>query len=248
VKASRGEIGPNGKVFSAADENWRLAGARQQTRDLNILATYKARDLSRQWIDAGRLYTQLQSRNVKPEDLEAGYARAAQARQKVASQVKEYFRLGLVAGIAQDDLIKNLRAGQGLSAEELLGIMDGKYVEQPRDRSQSAVQVLDRAKRLPEDKRMAAVAAEIVRDPKLVKGIMREVETLSKGITQQDRLVLALDVADGSRARYIANQITTGKIAPAQLPAYLEGAKRKGILTDAVYQQLKTGSWQTLDQ
>jgi hypothetical protein len=249
VKAAHGEVSPSGKVFSASDENWRLLGSRQQTRDLRLLAEYKARDLSRRWLNANLLYTQLRGRNMPAEDIEAGYQRAAQARQRIADEMKnQYFRLGLVAGLSEDELIKNLRAGQGLSAEELLGVIDGKYVDQPRDRQQSAVQVLDRAKRLPEEKRMAAVAAEIVRDPKLVKGIMREVETLSKGITQQDRLVLALDVADGSRARYIANQITTGRIAPAQLPAYLEAAKRKSILTDAVYQQLKTGSWRDLDQ
>lgn len=248
VKAARGEIGPNGKVFSASDENWRLVGARQQTRDLPILAEYKARDLSRRWVNASKLYTDLAGRNIPAEDIEAGYQRATQARQRVAAEIKDYFRLGQAVGITEDQLIKNLRSGQGLSAEELLGVIDGKYVDQPRDRQQSAVQVLDRAKRLPEDKRMAAVAAEIVKDPKLVKGIMREVQNVAKGITQQDRLILALDVADGSRARYLANQITTGKVPAAEIPAYLEAAKRKGILTDAVYQQLKTGSWRDLDQ
>lgn len=248
VKAIREEKGPFGRVYSLSEEGWRLAGVRAQTIDFNLAAEYKARELGRRWTDATLLYRTMQGRNVPEADLEAAYARSEQARQTVFSVVQNYLRLGRVAGVPDDALVKNLRAAGGLSADELLGALDGRYVAGSREKRESGAALIERVAKLPEEQRASELVRAITADPRLARSLQREVETLAKGITQRDRLVLALNVNDGSRARWIAGQLAEGRVPVAEAGAWLGELRRKGILTDSVRDQLQTGSWQQMGE
>jgi len=248
VAAAREETGPFGRVYSLSEEGWRLAGVRAQTLDFNQAAEFKARELARRWVDATALYGSMVGRNVPPADLEAAYARSEQARQKVFGDAYNYLRYGLVAGVPEDNLVKNLRTAAGIGAEEILGLLENRYVPGQRERRESGAALIDRVAKLPEEQRASELVRSITADPRLARSLQREVETLAKGITQTDRLVLALDVANGSRARWVANQLATGRVTPVEAGPWLSELRRKGIVTDAVRDQLQTGSWQQMGE
>lgn len=243
IKAMRGETGPAGRVYSLGEEGLRLAGVRAQTMDFKQAAEFKARELARRWSDASNLYRTVRGRGVAPEALEAAYQRGEEARQKVFGDLEDYLRLGRVGGVDEDSLVKNLRETTGMDAPALLALLDGEYTPQEREQRDTAAKILERVQSLPEQERAAELVQVLMDNPRVLKPMLAEVERQAKGITQRDRLVLALDVADGSRARHVVRQIQKLGGEPEAVAAYVGELRRKGILSDQVVKQLQSGTW-----
>ncbi len=74
-------------------------------------------------------------------------------------------------------------------------------------------------------------------DPDMAKRVLTQLGNLSKGITKEDTMLKTLGIANGQRAAYIKQKLSTfGTNQEKQ--QYLLDLANKGILTDAVLQQV----------
>jgi len=236
VKATTGETGDYGRVYSQSEQLKRLIGVRAQTIDPVRAVPWKARDLGKQFAEAGDILRLREKRMLAPEVMEGFYRQAEDERQRVFADMGAMLGHARALGVSDDTVIASLRAAR-VSATTILGVLEGRYEPMPRDKAKTPADILADLDARPPDQRRAALAQLYRDDPSMGKAVVGRINERGKGRTERDKLILGLGVQDGERAAYIARRV-------GELPTtddrreFLRDLRRKGVLTDEVFRQM----------
>lgn len=230
------QLSETGRAYSLTEEGKRLAGIRAQTLDTPQAAVFKARQLGQRFKDATSIYRRVLKRNVTPEDKQKAYEQSEQSRLRVFADLQDYYRYGRAMHVPEDDLIENLRKA-GMPTETILGMLDGHYVAGEKDTPETVSEIFARIRALPAEKRQAALRAEAIKDPAIVRSLINRTKEEAKGLTGRDKLVRSLGVNNGERADYLRRQLDALPDLAAR-KEYLLDLARKGVVTEKVLLQL----------
>ena len=208
-KAAREEVGPDGQVYKIGDLAARLGGVRINRIDIPLQFERKAGELFGRFNEASTDFGRARNRkDATPESIETAYQMMEQSRKIIWRDTVEYLRDGENLNQPKDKMLKNLRES-GLPSDFLLGVMNGFYVPGKKINAMTAreqFQILMSQNQKGADEMWAQIVAS---NPTLAKAMRPMFREVAMGRTEEDRMVLAMDDNDGTRARTIAQILLT---------------------------------------
>ena len=236
-KAAKEEVGPDGQVYQTGDLLQRLAGIRVQRINLPLQFERHAGELFSRLNDARTEFGRARNRkDATPASIEEAYQMSEQSRKIVFRDLVQHIRDGELLKQPKEQILTNLREA-GIPSDLLLGAVNRFYVPGMKEQTISARERFEAMMMLPEAKRMAMWSSIQATEPMLAKAFRPLFKEMAQARTQEERMILALDDNDGTRARLIAQMILTQPTPTAQQVKYQELFQR-GMIRGQTANQL----------
>jgi hypothetical protein len=239
-KAMRGEKGPDGQEYRLGDRFDRLMGARVNRLNLPYRFEREAYGFSSRLQDLGRSVS-----GMKKQDPAKAESVMEEGRQKIFTDIMQYVEDAQTLQQDPTVVLKNLK-NAGLPAPLLLSVLDGKYMPAPLDDGRpTASQIVAQLKEMPAQQMKAEFNRLVLSDAVMASSVKNAYRADAKatvlGLTERDKLIMALNVPKGERARYIQARVDD-MATPEERQALLQEFKRKGIINkEVLYQLTKAG-------
>jgi hypothetical protein len=237
-KAAREEVGPDGQVYQTGDLLKRLAGVRVQRIDLPLQFKRHAGELFGRLNEAQTTFGNARTRkDATPESIDTAYQMLEQSRRIIWRDVVQHLRDGELLNQPKDRILKDLRESK-LPADFLLGAMNGFYVPGKRDRGVTPREQFQVMLSLPAAEADAMWARIVSTDPNMAKAMRPMFREVAIGRTEEERMILAMDANDGTRAKVIAQAILNLPDDNARKAKWTEWSERgliKGQTANLLY-------------
>lgn len=205
----------------------RQLGYRVTTLDFAESAKYRMMEHKDNADMSKREYTKARDEGtMRPEDLEALYQKANEARKESMALIARRNQNLIVQGYNESKRIQVMKKA-GLGSKDILATLEGRYNDIPRVATPSASDRFDELTGTTQEKRRQII--EIGKTDrglarKLMQNLKREQMNERRGINDRESLLRNMNVAD--RARYIIDHPNPN--------SYIKELRRKGIATDEV--------------
>jgi hypothetical protein len=227
AKGWKGEVGPDGQVYTLGDAAQRLVGRRVNRLDIPFRMQREAKDLSARLADVASQYA---SRRYQAqgdtEKRDAGWELTETWRQKVWGDVKQYLADAKVLGYGEDKAIRWLRDG-GVAAEVVLSAIDGNYVPAAKEATKTMRDRLEEMQAKPREEQLTYFVETMAENPKFLQTVKTAAIEAARGVTERDRLIIAL--GPEKRADYLRQRLTG--MDAAERTAFMHDMARKHVLT-----------------
>lgn len=206
-KAAKEEVGPDGQVYQTGDLLKRLAGVRVQRINLPLQFERHAGELFSRFNDARTEFGRARNRkDATPGSIEEAYQMSEQSRKIIFRDLVQHIRDGELLKQPKEQVLTNLRKA-GIPSDLLLGAINGFYVPGMKEQTISARERFEAMMLQPEAKRLAMWSQIQATEPMLARAFRPLFQEMAQARTQEERMILALDDNDGTRARMIAQMI-----------------------------------------
>lgn len=233
-KAQSGEQGDYGRVYSVDEQLRRLVAVRQQTLDPVKAVSWKARKQGEELNQAADIYHLQRRRQAVPAMMDVAYQAAERERQRVFTDMQAAMKHARALGVGDDQVIEAYRTAR-LPAKVILGALDGRYVPLDREERVTPAQIAEGLQEKKADERRAALVELYRNDPALAGRVIGSIKEAAKNLTPRDKLIQSLAPAD--RAAYLRRQLEAQPSSEARR-SWLLDLRRKGVLTDSVFQAM----------
>jgi hypothetical protein len=210
----------------------RQLGIRKNKFDVNKNARFTIKSNADAAKAAKSEYTSLDYKTgVTPQEKQEVYEKANRIRREAFDAMVKNNQSLITLGRSEDERIELMKKA-GVSSKDILGILDNKYTDIPRVKTQSTSEIYDS---LPADKhaKMKAIAEIRKTDralaQRLLQSVQRERKVQGRRLSAKEALMMNMDV--GERASRIANHPNPS--------GYLREMQRKGIATKQVVELVR---------
>lgn len=234
----------SGQIYTMNDliaENF--VGIRKKTFDPYSRLKTDAFSLSKTMSDDRISYASNRRRAIDDAGKQEAYQQYAQLHSTVFGKVKKIVDDSRTLGLTDEEIAITLKDGR-IDSQTILGAITNTYLPPPvaKDGDVSAELLADEVMNLPASRRGSAISKIAREQPQIAASVSNRVKSqmrdLARGVNEIDRLIGALDVNDGTRAKYITQNLS--KLGTQQeQQAYINELKRKRLLTPLVYEQVK---------
>ena len=237
-RLANNEVGPDGELYKKGDLVGRLLGLR--TTRLNIPDRFdrKASLLASRLNAASESFNNIEKlKTSKKEDIDGAYKIKEQARIRIFNDIKIHLEDGKNLIQPRVNMIDGLREA-GVDAELISGALHGYYVtgkqgKEPSTREKfNALMALSSAQK---DAAWSALKSDDINAAREMRPMFRQEQ---RGISSADRVLLGMNINDGTRAINIA---TILRLEPDDVSksALYNDMRIKGIINREVDMQLR---------
>lgn len=237
-RLANNEVGPDGELYRKGDLAGRLLGLR--TTRLNIPDRFdrKASLLASRLNAASESFNNIEKlKTSKKEDIDGAYKIKEQARIRIFNDIKIHLEDGKNLIQPRVNMIDGLREA-GVDAELISGALHGYYVtgkqgKEPSTREKfNALMALSSAQK---DAAWSALKSDDINAAREMRPMFRQEQ---RGISSADRVLLGMNINDGTRAINIA---TILRLEPDDVSksALYNDMRIKGIINREVDMQLR---------
>lgn len=231
-----------GQVYTMGDligEN--LVGIRKKTFNPYSRLKTDAFGLSKSMSDDRISYASARKRAIDEQDKQAAYQEYLPLHRAAFDKVKQIVNDSRVLGLNDDEIALTLKDGR-IDSQTILGALTDTYLPPPVEKDRSAELLADEVMNLPVNQRSSAIYKISRERPEIARSVSNRVKSqmrdLALGVNEIDRLIGSLDANDGTRAKYITQQLSKlGTQQERQL--YINELQSKRLLTPLVYEQVK---------
>lgn len=231
-----------GQVYTMGDligEN--LVGIRKKTFNPYSRLKTDAFGLSKSMSDDRISYASARKRAIDEQDKQAAYQEYLPLHRAAFDKVKQIVNDSRVLGLNDDEIALTLKDGR-IDSQTILGALTDTYLPPPVEKDRSAELLADEIMNLPVNQRSSAIYKISRERPEIARSVSNRVKSqmrdLALGVNEIDRLIGSLDANDGTRAKYITQQLSKlGTQQERQL--YINELQSKRLLTPLVYEQVK---------
>jgi hypothetical protein len=233
---------PGGQVYTMNDllaENF--GGIRKKTFNPYSRLKTDAFALSKAMSDDRISYASARKRALDEAEKQAAYKEYLPLHGTAFNKVKQIVNDSRTLGLTDEEIALTLKEGR-IDSQTILGALTDTYLPPPVEKDRSAELLADEVMNLPASQRGSAISKIAREQPQIAASVANRVKSqmrdLALGVNEVDRLIGALDANDGTRAKYITQQLS--KLGTQQeRQAYINELQSKRLLTPLVYEQVK---------
>jgi len=231
-----------GQIYTMNDllaENF--GGIRKKTFNPYSRLKTDAFALSKAMSDDRISYASARKRALDDAEKQAAYKEYLPLHGTVFNKVKQIVNDSRTLGLTDEEIALTLKEGR-IDSQTILGAITDTYLPPPVEKDRSAELLADEVMNLPASQRGSAILKIAREQPQIAASVANRVKSqmrdLALGVDEVDRLIGALDANDGTRAKYITQQLS--KLGTQQeRQAYINELQSKRLLTPLVYEQVK---------
>jgi hypothetical protein len=233
---------PGGQVYTMNDllaENF--GGIRKKTFNPYSRLKTDAFALSKAMSDDRISYASARKRALDDAEKQTAYQEYLPLHGAAFDKVKQIVNDSKTLGLTDEEIALTLKEGR-IDSQTILGALTDTYMPPPVEKDRSAELLADEVMNLPAPQRGSAISKIAREQPQIAASVANRVKSqmrdLALGVNEVDRLIGALDANDGTRAKYITQQLS--KLGTQQeRQAYINELQNKRLLTPLVYEQVK---------
>ena len=231
-----------GQVYTMNDllaENF--GGIRKKTFNPYSRLKTDAFALSKTMSDDRISYASARKRALDDAEKQTAYQEYLPLHGTAFDKVKQIVNDSRTLGLTDEEIALTLKEGR-IDSQTILGALTDTYMAPPVEKDRSAELLADEVMNLPASQRVSAISKIAREQPQIAASVANRVKSqmrdLALGVNEVDRLIGALDANDGTRAKYITQQLS--KLGTQQeRQAYINELQNKRLLTPLVYEQVK---------
>jgi len=233
---------PGGQIYTMNDllaENF--GGIRKKTFNPYSRLKTDAFALSKAMSDDRISYASARKRALDDAEKQTAYQEYLPLHGVAFDKVKQIVNDSRTLGLTDEEIALTLKEGR-IDSQTILGALTDTYLPPPVEKDRSAELLADEVMNLPASQRGSAISKIAREQPQIAVSVANRVKSqmrdLALGVNEVDRLIGALDANDGTRAKYITQQLS--KLGTQQeRQAYINELQSKRLLTPLVYEQVK---------
>ncbi len=233
---------PGGQIYTMNNllaENF--GGIRKKTFNPYSRLKTDAFGLSKTMSDDRISYASDRKRALDDVGKQEAYQQYVQLHRSVFDKVKQIVNDSRTLGLTDEEIALTLKEGR-IDSQTILGAITDTYLLPPAEKDKSAELFTDEVMNLPASQRGSAISRIAREQPQIAASVANRVKSqmrdLALGVDEVDRLIGSLDANDGTRAKYITQQLA--KLGTElERQAYINELKAKRLLTPLVYEQVK---------
>ena len=135
--------------------------------------------------------------------------------------------------------LENIKESDSLP-KKAQSVLFGKYAGEKSDKKlvKELTTTAERIAALPQEQAIEAFEAEVAKNPEIKSKLTKEIKDIKSGITEEEKEIRALGVADGARSDAVAKKLKALQSQEERITLW-EDYVAKGILTTSVQDQVK---------
>ena len=240
IKASNDEVGPDGQLYRVSDLAKRLGGYRIQRMDIPTQYDYRAGSLAQRLRELTSDFSTLRNkRDATPAKTLTAYAQMEQGRERIWKEVSQYLKDGVTMEQDKQVMIDNLQSS-GISSEFMLSVIHGFYIPAKVDDQLSIREQFNTIKAAGDLQNNPLWKQLVATDPMKAKSMISmwkgESRDKAMGVTPEDKMIMSLNDADGSRAKMIARILLQYPLEEAEV--IKKGFRSRGVTRGITEQYL----------
>lgn len=231
-----------GQIYTMNDllaENF--GGIRKKTFNPYTRLKTDARNLSKTISDDRIFYASERNRALDEAGKEKAYEKYVNLHQTFFNKVKQVANDARTLGIDDEEIAITLKDGR-VDSQTILGVLTDTYLPPPVEKDTSAELLADEIMNLPVSQRSSAINKIARKEPLIADSVLNRVKSqmrdLALGVNEIDRLIGSLDANNGTRAKFITQQLLKLK-TDQEKQVYIKELQGKKLLTPLVYEQVK---------